>query len=280
MSSTPNLPSAQLVDVAKPDHNFFFSLNLTPKTLPSLLVIAGDPGALAEINTWHTITQAWHWSAQYVSTDRTAHVLPTGVVTSIESAGPQILVSDVIVAGFGLHVGSQEQLWLERLLREVTTQVYITAELLPLCVHDRGLFKKQNITPVCAVAEYISLANKLRLPVQVQPGRGIYNVAALLQAMPFTGEMLCAYDAERVYIYLRSQDLLLHVPRDAALTREMLRTYLTSILTAVSDNTRARGQILDQARASLYLASQIRADLTPDDAMKHLRQLIDAAAAA
>ena len=278
MYSTPESTSAELIDASKPDQKYFFSLNLSPQSLPKLLIGAGDPGSLGELNMWHELADAWRWPASLCSTERVTKLVPGGSVAALPQLFQSLLEHDVVAIGFGLHIGSTEQLVIEQALTQTSVPWLVTAELLPLFIYNRALCNRESITPVFTVSEYISLANKLRLPVHTQPGKGIYNVASLLQAMPFTSPMLCAYDAERAYIFLRDENKLLHVPRDASMSRAQLRVWLASLIIMLAYNHRVRGDFDAHARAALCMMAQLRADMATTEAVRDIRQYIETAA--
>lgn len=278
MFSTPESVSAELIDPSRPDQAYFFSLNLSPQSLPKLLVGAGDPGSLGELNMWHELTGAWRWPVSLCSTERVTKLVPGGSVAALPQSFQSLLDYDVVAIGFGLHIGSKEQLMMEHALTQTSFPWFVTAELLPLFIHNRALCNRESITPILSVSEYISLANKLRLPVHTQPGKGIYNVASLLQAMPFASPILCAYDAERVYIFLCDEKKLLHIPRDASMSRAQLRVWLASLIIMLVYNHRVRGGLDAHARAALCLVAQLRADMTTTEAVRDLRQYIETAA--
>ncbi|TXG76161.1 hypothetical protein E6P97_04005 [Patescibacteria group bacterium] len=278
MYSTPESVSAELIDASKPDQAYFFSLNLSPQSIPKLLIGAGDPGSLGELNMWHELIDAWRWPASLCSTERVTKIVPGGSVDTLSQSFQSLLAYDVLAIGFGLHIGSAEQLMIEQALRQTSMPWFVTAELLPLFIHDRALCEHESLMPVLAVSEYISLANKLRLPVHTQPGKGIYNVASLLLAMPFASPVLCTYDAERAYIFLRDEKKLLHVPRDANMSRSQVRVWLTSVIALLTYNHRVRGGFGAHARAALCLLSQVRADMATAEAVRVMRQYIETAA--
>lgn len=274
-SASHNSIQPELVDVELTDQNFFFNLSLTPKTLPDTLLVAGDAGALLELNLWHELATHWHWPMRYASSERT-HDLLGSMIVPLHAAQTFIASNAVLGMGYGIHIGSREQLWLEAVLRSQDySQAYVTAELIPLFVHNPALLQIQGITPVWSVAECIGFLKKLHIHVKAQPGHGLYTVAALIEAMPFASDMVVLYDAERVYVYVRESGKMLHVPRDAAVDRPVFRTILSHFLMAVCSNDRRSGSLEDCARAALQLVASVRSGQSAAEIVREAKTNVD-----
>lgn len=269
------LVQPELVDLNQINSAFYFSLALTPKTLPDTLIVAGDIGALTELNLWHSLAEAWRWPVELASSERTYKLLGS-MIAPVDTALARLHQSSVLGVGYGMHIGSREQLWLEKALSSEDFEVaYVTAEIIPLFLHNTALLQSRNIIPVWSVAECISLLKKLHVTVRSQPGRGLYNVAALLGAMPLQSDMICLYDAERIYMFVRSTGKMLHIPRDARLERSALRTILSSMLMLICNSNRRSGSLEDCARATLQLMASIRASQSADDIARECRVNIE-----
>ena len=283
-SKLPNpAPFVELVNAAELDSNYFFQLSLSPKYLPEIAVIAGDPGNLLELTDIHEFSQAWHWSMQFYSSQRTCQFVPASIVAPLISKKSgkglnSLAEATVGLVGYGIHIGSTEQVLLEGLLAETDNLTCVTAECINLLVSVPKLRQKSQILPVFSVADYVSYVNKTHTPVKIAPQRGIHNVAALLAAAPLASRIKLAFDAERVYIYVTESNHMLHIVRDPKLSQQRVRTYLSLLTVGLLGHRRTLQDLTVVCRAILYLSQACVAGQPVQTVAVNVRDRAEAAA--
>ncbi|MEI7818833.1 MAG: hypothetical protein WCI47_01810 [bacterium] len=265
-SNTDNTQSnesyrVELLDPNNLSKDIFFNLSLSPKNLPVLDIVAGDIGKLQQVQYLFEFMKTWHWPGNFFTTQRSVNFFPPGSITSLvdKKSGvvkPDVFQGDCKLLGFGIHLGSQEQMIIEGLMGFHSEPTLITAELLPVLIQRPELRNMSHIIPLLAVADYIRLVNKLKHPVKLSSGRGIYNVAELLDAVPLSSELLLAYDNQRLYSYIRADKTLIHAPRNSEVSDDVIQANLALLTMAVRHNRHQTGSDLDVARAILFLAQQ------------------------
>lgn|GEM_PF-5531900 len=276
-------PSVELVDSTQPDSGYFFQLSLSPKYLPDIAVLAGDPGNLLELTAIHEFAEAWHWSMQFYSSQRTCRFVPASIVRPLinQKSGkgqPNLDLDAAGLVGYGLHIGSSEQLLLESLLAQTDHITCLTAELIPLLTATAALRQNQSLYPVFSVAEYVSLVNKTRTTVKIAPHRGVHNVASLLAAVPMAAAIRVAYDAERLYMYDAKSNHLMHISRDPKLSQKQMRMYVSVLIVALFGHRRAGCDQTQICRSLLYLSQACVADKPVQAVAASLRDRAEAAA--
>ena len=113
-------------------------------------------------------------------------------------------------------LGSSLQILFEKILAQTNTPVIITDEMVGLYRFLPKGEQRPNVLFVLSTDGLTKLANILALPVKIRPGRGVYNIISLVEAVhEATGAHVLSFDSDQAVIRdaMKSGEYgILHVP--------------------------------------------------------------------
>jgi hypothetical protein len=106
--------------------------------------------------------------------------------------------SNVAIVAPEAELGSSLQILFEKILSQTNTPIIITDEAVGLYRFMPIDAKRSNVLFILSSEGLLRLASVLALPVKIRPGRGVYNVLALVEAVrDATGAHVLSFDTEQ-----------------------------------------------------------------------------------
>ncbi len=254
-----------------PSGGLLFSLTPGPATRTTPALVGGSTSGFAQLSALYELLRGVSLQPRLVMPASVVATLPhqstvaalpelPGVTEgheswqALESAG-------VVIMGLDMKLSSQLQIVLSRLLRIVSPAVICTDELASMFRIEPELLQRPNCIPCFAVATIRRNALGLQIPLRLSEVRGVFGVADLLKSMDATGPLVLSYDADNLYTYIRSSDVMIHTPVSSQDHSRAQRLWLAALLMTYW----ARGQEGDPVelvRLAHYLVYQLIAQPT------------------
>lgn len=199
-----------------------FSLQPGPaiRSLPALL--GGSRQGFANLSASYELIQAIKLQPKLlVSADLAEAVaslpgvlaLPQKSYELSGSAGWQALQdSDCALVGLDMHLGSDQQIMLSKILRAAGVTMVCTDELAAMFRFEPELLQLPTVIPLLRVQSLKQQALALQVPVRTTEARGVFGVADLLRNVEASGPVLIAYSDDHWYSYIRASDTIIHSP--------------------------------------------------------------------
>lgn len=223
-----------------PASGLLFALSPGPATRTTPVLIGGGTGGFAELSAVYELVRSLTLQPALIVPEKIASALPAsaGAIMLPDQAAQlrsaeawnRIDSAGVVIMGLDMHPTSTQQIVLSRLMRSSRTPMLVTDELASMFRIEPELLAESHILPFFSLSSIRSQALGLQVPVRLVTERGVYGVADLLKSMDCSSPLVIAYDAERLYSYIRETDCLIHTPIPANTPVARLRRLLIASL--------------------------------------------------
>lgn len=269
----------ELVTTEKPSPQVAFGLLPQPSALPTVQVIGGSPGGLAELSAVMTQLAAARIPLRPMVPAESLKLLPTQMpaldAAELQQATHEI---DVSLVGAGLKLTSQIQILLDRWMTQDHSLVIGLDEMVPLTKTHPALLDQTHIAWLVSIPQLVRLAVGTDRRARLNHEESVHNVARLMEAQSIKGPWMISYTTARVYVWLPDLALCLHAPIPAGLSLQEVRSSLGMILclTVLRKRTNVEPEVL--WRVALWLVQQLRAGVNAKEQLQAVELALEAAA--
>lgn len=265
------------------DSGLLFSLAPAPQRWPRLMIIGGSPGTLMGLNWLLGVLADLGLKYDLFAPEATQKAVPWLDAQPLPEAGKlyagklqqSLTECQAIIAGLGLIVSSGTQIELEKILLNVDQPTLMMDELMPIYKTSPQLLQLSHLMPFLSLNQLIKLLGISRVAVKLAPGRGIYNVGALLAALPTVAPLVITYDSERLYTYVSGSRQIIHTAIPDGMSVDQLRATVVAAHALTVWTDRGAHTATEVVELIHYLLAHVESGNQPAAVGRQLRTLLE-----
>ncbi len=270
--------NVSLVSPQPPDPTLAFGLLPQPKALPIVQVVGGSPGGLANLHGLSSFLDAGRIRSQLIVPITSLPLLPT-VAQGL--SGPSLHQAtsdtDIGIVGPGLKLTSDTQIILDKWLPQAGPTI-LTDEVVGLLKINSSLFDERNVHWLISLPGLVKMASSTNRKARLTPDGGVHNVARIMAAQAIRADWLAVYSHDRVYIWLPSEEILLHTPIAAGNSEQVIRNGLITLTLSLVYRRLSALSLETRWQVTLWTLQRLQASLTAHQQVAALSSALEAAA--
>lgn len=267
-----------LVTTQPPAPALAFGLLPQPKALPSVQVVGGSPGGLADLHGLTAFLTASHIRTNLVVPAISMPLLPT---VSKELSGSRLHQGsdddDISIVGPGLKLNSDTQIMLDKWL-PLAGSVILTHDMLGLLKVNPSLSDVRRLHWTIDLPGLVKMASSTGRKALLTSNGGVYNVARIMAAQAIPADWFAVYTHAHVYIWLPTEELLLHAPIAEAIDEQTIRNGLLSLVLSLIYRRLSALDLETRWRVALWVLQSLQPTLEASQQVSAFANTLESAA--